>query len=52
MQERRDDVTVPAEPNAYDLILVGTSFASSFFLLEYARHAPGARILVLERGEC
>jgi choline dehydrogenase-like flavoprotein len=51
MQERRDDVTVPAEPNAYDLILVGTSFASSFFLLEYARHAPGARILVLERGD-
>jgi choline dehydrogenase-like flavoprotein len=35
---------------SYDLILVGTSFASSFFLLQYARHAPRARVLVLERG--
>jgi choline dehydrogenase-like flavoprotein len=36
---------------SYDLILVGTSFASSFFLLEYLRHAkPNAKILVLERG--
>jgi choline dehydrogenase-like flavoprotein len=36
---------------AYDLILVGTSFASSFFLHEYLRHAkPNAKILVLERG--
>ena len=35
---------------SYDLILVGTSFASSFFLLEYARRAPGRRVLVLERG--
>lgn len=35
----------------YDLILVGTGFASSFFLFEYLRHAgPNARILVLERG--
>ncbi|PRP90675.1 Fructose dehydrogenase large subunit [Enhygromyxa salina] len=36
---------------SYDLILVGTSFASSFFLHEYLRHArPDAKILVLERG--
>ena len=36
---------------SYDLILVGTSFASSFFLHEYLRHAgPQARVLVLERG--
>ena len=36
---------------SYDLILVGTSFASSFFLHEYLRHAkPTAKILVLERG--
>jgi choline dehydrogenase-like flavoprotein len=36
---------------SYDLILVGTSFASSFFLHEYLRHAkPNAKILVLERG--
>jgi choline dehydrogenase-like flavoprotein len=35
---------------SYDLILVGTSFASTFFLMEYARRAPNARVLVLERG--
>ena len=36
---------------SYDLILVGTSFASSFFLHEYLRGAkPNAKILVLERG--
>jgi choline dehydrogenase-like flavoprotein len=35
----------------YDAILVGTSFASSFFLMRYLEHAPPtARILVLERG--
>lgn len=36
----------------YDLVLVGTGFASSFFLHEYLRRAPAdARVLVLERGE-
>jgi choline dehydrogenase-like flavoprotein len=35
---------------SYDLILVGTSFASSFFLLKYAERAPRSRVLVLERG--
>jgi choline dehydrogenase-like flavoprotein len=36
---------------SYDLILVGTSFAASFFLYEYLRGAkPNAKILVLERG--
>jgi choline dehydrogenase-like flavoprotein len=35
----------------YDLIIVGTSFAASFFLLRYLEHAPRtSRILVLERG--
>ena len=35
----------------YDVAIVGTSFAASFFLLRYLEHAkPGARILVLERG--
>ncbi len=35
----------------YDVVIVGTSFASSFFLLRYLEHAPPtARILVLERG--
>ena len=36
---------------AYDLILVGIGFASSFFLSEALRPlAPRARVLVLERG--
>lgn len=35
----------------YDVVVVGTSFASSFFLLRYLEHAaPKTRILVLERG--
>ena len=35
----------------YDVIIVGTGFASSFFLLSYLRRAkPNERILVLERG--
>lgn len=35
----------------YDVVIVGTSFAASFFLLRYLEHAPpDARILVLERG--
>jgi choline dehydrogenase-like flavoprotein len=38
-------------PAHYDLIIVGTGFASSFFLMRYLEHAPpNARILVLERG--
>jgi choline dehydrogenase-like flavoprotein len=36
---------------SYDLVLVGSSFASSFFLLEYLQRAgEDVRILVLERG--
>ena len=35
----------------YDVVIVGTSFAASFFLLRYLEHAPAtARVLVLERG--
>ncbi len=35
----------------YNMVIVGTSFASSFFLLRYLEHAPlNAKILVLERG--
>jgi choline dehydrogenase-like flavoprotein len=35
----------------YDVIIVGTGFASSFFLMRYLEHAPQTtRILVLERG--
>lgn len=35
----------------YDVIVVGTSFAASFFLLRYLEHAPAsAKVLVLERG--
>lgn len=36
----------------YDLVVAGTSFASSFFLKKYLEKAPGtARVLVLERGK-
>lgn len=35
----------------FDLVVIGTGFASSFFLHEYLQHAPAdARVLVLERG--
>src|SRR5690606_32735515 len=35
----------------YDLLLVGTGFASTFFLREFLRRSgPRARVLVLERG--
>ena len=35
----------------FDIVIVGTSFAASFFLLRYLENAsPTARILVLERG--
>src|SRR3990167_10439724 len=35
----------------YDLIVVGTGFASSFFLFQYLKLASArARVLVLERG--
>ena len=37
---------------SYDLIVVGTGFASTAFLGEYLRRsARSARVLVLERGE-
>ena len=36
---------------SFDTVVVGTGFASSFFLLEYLRHLPAtARVLVLEKG--
>lgn len=36
----------------YDLIIVGTSFAASFFLKKYLEKSPaGVRVLVLERGK-
>ncbi|MEP6883755.1 MAG: GMC family oxidoreductase [Gammaproteobacteria bacterium] len=35
----------------FDVIIVGTGFAGSFFLMRYLQHAPGtARVLVLDRG--
>jgi choline dehydrogenase-like flavoprotein len=35
----------------YDVIIVGTSFAASFFLMRYLERAPAAmKVLVLERG--
>lgn len=37
--------------NSYSLVVVGTGFASSFFLQEYLRLAPeGVKILALEKG--
>jgi len=39
------------DERSYDVIVVGTGFASSFFLKRYLEHAPpAARVLVLERG--
>jgi len=39
------------DERSFDLVVVGTGFASSFFLKRYLEHAPaGARVLVLERG--
>jgi choline dehydrogenase-like flavoprotein len=35
----------------YDVVIVGTGFAGSFFLMRYLQRAPAtARVLVLERG--
>ena len=37
--------------NKYDLILIGTGFASSFFLKKYLdKSSKNAKVLVLERG--
>ena len=37
--------------SSYDLIVVGTGFASSFFLKKYlSKASPAAKVLVLERG--
>lgn len=42
---------MPTGATHYDVIVVGTSFASTFFLLRYLEHAPAdVRVLVLERG--
>ena len=38
-------------PSRYDVIIVGTGFASSFFLMRYLERASAtSRVLVLERG--
>lgn len=35
----------------YDMVIIGTGFAGSFFLMRYLEHAPTtAKVLVLERG--
>jgi choline dehydrogenase-like flavoprotein len=44
-------VTTVASGESYDLILVGTGFASTFFLHRYLQQASAAtRVLVVERG--
>ncbi|MBX3249569.1 MAG: GMC family oxidoreductase [Myxococcales bacterium] len=46
-----DDAAGNPVSDPYDLVVVGTSFASSFYLERYLRRAPSrARVLVLERG--
>ena len=43
--------TIPAEKERFDLVCVGTGFATAFFLIGYLRNAPASsRVLVLERG--
>jgi len=42
-----DDLKKESE---YDLVVVGSGFASSFFIEEYARKRPKDKICVLERG--
>jgi choline dehydrogenase-like flavoprotein len=38
-------------PQRYDVIIIGTGFAASFFLLRYLARAPAdVKVLVLERG--
>ncbi len=40
------------QQDKYDLILVGTSFASSFFLKKFLENAPpSAKVLAIERGK-
>lgn len=34
----------------YDLIIVGSSFASAFFLKKYLEKTPNGKVLILERG--
>lgn len=42
----------PSATSRYDLLVVGTGFASSFFLSRWLDHADaGSRALVLERGQ-
>lgn len=42
---------MPSRPPSYSLIVVGTSFASTFFLWKYLKKTgPDERVLVLERG--
>lgn len=43
-------ITAEGINEAYDLVLVGTGFGSSFFLEGYLRRRPRARVLVLEWG--
>lgn len=41
----------PPKDDQFDLVIAGTGFASTFFLLQFLKHAqPKSRVLVLERG--
>lgn len=51
MSENGEQQTRPSRDNQYSMIVVGTGFASTFFLWQYLQRAKlGARILVLEMG--
>lgn len=44
-------MTSPRSVDSFETVVVGTGFASSFFLREYLKHASAdARVLVLEKG--
>lgn len=43
---------IASNDERYELVMVGSGFASSFFLHEFLRRAgPKARVLIPERGE-
>ena len=44
-------MTNPNQADSFEAVVVGSGFASSFFLREYLKHASSdARVLVLEKG--
>lgn len=49
--ERKGPGAGPPKDDHFDLVIAGTGFASTFFLLQFLKHAsPKSRVLVIERG--